>query len=191
MRTLRLSAILLLSTSLAAVPSSDLQPVQLQQDFDVLRRALEEAHGGLHRFTPKADLDRIMAAARARLNRPMTRLAFASVVSEAIAAVRDGHMRLEYDEVTMSSLAAARVLPLRVAYEGGRLIVTSNDTPTDGTIRPGMELTAVNGRPVASIIAAIAPNLSGDGFIETGKFWRLASHDDQAVLRHVEGQHVQ
>ena len=83
MRILLLSAILVLSTPFARVPPSDLQPAQLQQDFDVLTRALEEAHGGLYRFTAKADLDRILAAARAKLTRPMTPLTFAGVVSEA------------------------------------------------------------------------------------------------------------
>jgi len=174
MRILLLSSIVLLSTPLVALPPHDLQPAELQQDFGVLTRALEEAHGGLYRFTAKTDLDRIWAAARAGLNAPMTPLRFAAVVSEAIAAIRDGHTRLEYDDVTTSALAAARVFPLRVAYEGGRLIVTHNDTPADGTIRPGMELVAINGRPGASIVAAIAPKLSGDGFIETGKAWRLA-----------------
>jgi hypothetical protein len=96
------------------------------------------------------------------------------VASEALAAIRDGHTRLEYDDATMAALAAARSLPLRVASEHGRLIVTSNDTPADSAIRPGMELVSVNGRPIASIVAAIAPKLSPDGFVETGKAFRLA-----------------
>src|SRR5262245_545743 len=106
MRPLLICTILLLSGPFAATQSSELQPAQLQGDFDVLRRAVEEAHGGLHRFAPKADLDRVFSSTRASLNRPMTKLAFAATLSETLAAIRDGHMRLEYDEATMSATAA-------------------------------------------------------------------------------------
>jgi len=143
-------------------------------DFDLLRRAIEEAHGGLHRWVPKAELDRRWAAHRARLDRPMTSLALAGVLSEAIAELRDGHARLEYDSVTNAALAGARLLPLRVALEGEQLVVVSNDTPADSAIRPGMVLLAIDGRPTRDIVATLLPRVSGDGFIETGRRTRFA-----------------
>jgi C-terminal processing protease CtpA/Prc len=164
----------LLALTVGTSGPGELQPAQMQQDFDVLRRAVEEAHGSLYRFTAKPDLDRQFDRARATLDRPMSTLAFAGIVSEALAHVRDGHMRLEYDEATTAALAAARLFPLRVANESGRLVVTSNDTPTDRTIQPGMELLSVNGRVAADITKTILPKLSGDGFIETGKAFRMA-----------------
>ena len=174
MRPLLICTILLLSGPFAVTQSPELQPAQLQSDFDVLRRAVEEAHGGLHRFTPEADLDRVFASTRATLSRPMSKLAFAATLSEALAAIRDGHMRLEYDEVTTSAMVAAPMLPLRVAHENGRYVVTWNDTPNDGVIQPGMELVSVNGRPIAAVAAAILPKLSPDGFVESGRPWRVA-----------------
>ena len=172
MRTLLLFTALLLCTPVGT--AAVLQPPQLQQDFDVLRRAVEEAHGGLYRFTPKADLDRVFASARAELSQPMTTLAFAAALSTALANIRDGHTRLELDDPTISAMATAPMLPLRVGHENGRYVVTSNDTPSDSTIQPGMELVAVNGKTIAAIVGAIAPKLSPDGFVETGKPARLA-----------------
>jgi hypothetical protein len=166
--------IVLLSGPFTAAQSSVFRPPQLQKDFDVLRRAVEEAHGGLYRFTPKADLDRVFASARTKLDRPMTTLTFGATLSEALAAVRDGHLRLEYDDATVKAMAAAPMLPLRVAHESGRYVVTSNDTASDGTIQPGMELMSVNGKPIAEVVGAIAPKLSPDGFVETVRPWRLA-----------------
>ena len=159
---------------LGAVQSSTFQPAQLQQDFDVLRRALEEAHGGLYRYTPKTELDKTFAASRARLNRPMSPLEFGAVLSDALAAIRDGHTRLEYDEATTKALSSARLLPLRVAYEGGRLVVVGNDSSVDRSIRPGMEFVSVNGRAAEAIIGALVSKMPADGFIETGKAFRLA-----------------
>ncbi len=173
MRT-TIACALVLTAALAAAPQADLSPAQMRDDFDVLRRAVEEAHGGLYRFTPKADLDRYFADARAKLATPMSRLAYIGVLSEALAHVRDGHMQLEFDDATTAALGAARTLPLRVASEGGAIVVTGSDAPANDTIRPGMELLSVNGRPIADITRAILPKISGDGFIETGKAFRLA-----------------
>jgi hypothetical protein len=177
---------LLLAAAPGTVQSTTLRPAQLQQDFDVLKRALEEAHGGLYRYTPKPELDKTLAASRARLDRPMTPLEFGAVLSDALAAIRDGHTRLEYDEATTKALASARLLPLRLAHEGGRLVVVSNDSSADRTIRPGMELVSVNGRAVASIVGTIAPKMPADGFIETGKAWRLARGFAQNYWLYVE-----
>ena len=165
---------LALTASLAGGVQNDLPAAAMQEDFDVLRRAVEEAHGGLHRFTPRAELDRRFDATRAGLTTPMSRLAYIGVLSEALAHVRDGHMQLEYDEATTAALGAARMLPLRVASEAGAIVVISNDTPANDTIRPGMELVSVNGRSIAEITRLILPKLSGDGFIETGKAFRMA-----------------
>ncbi len=165
---------LALTSAVGAEGPIELQPVQMQQDFDVLRRALEEAHGGLYRFSTKPELDRQFDGSRATLDRAMPTLAFAGIVSEALAGVRDGHMRLEYDEATSAALATSRLLPLRVASETGRIVVAFNDAVADETIRPGMELLSVNGRPIADITRNILAKLSGDGFIETGKAWRMA-----------------
>jgi Peptidase family S41 len=165
---------LLLLPALAAGVRTDLQPAEMQQDFDVLKRALDEAHGGLDRFSTKAALDKQFDNARAKLDRPMATLAFIAIVSEALGAVRDGHMRLEYDTATNAALTAARLIPLRVASDAGRIVVAYNDAAADDAIRPGMELLTVNGRAIADITKVILPKLSGDGFIETGKVWRMA-----------------
>jgi hypothetical protein len=151
-----------------------LTPAAAQADFDVLRRALEEAHGGFDRYATRAELGKRFDAHRARLTQPLSTPAFAGVLTEMIAELRDGHARLEYDSVTSAALAAARLFPLRVALEGERLVVMYNDSPTDTTVRPGMEVVRVNQRPVAEILRALRPKVSGDGFIETGRSVRVA-----------------
>ncbi len=143
----------------------ELTVADMQVDFDILRGALEEAHGGLYRFSTKQELDRHFDAYRSRINRPMTRIAFIGLVSELLAVIRDGHMRMQYDEATTAALAGAGLFPLGVRIEGSRLMVISNDTPNDSTIRPGMEVLRINGRTATDVLTLILPNLSGDGFI--------------------------
>src|SRR5688572_9922396 len=181
--TLTLPAALLASSVLCAQstapPRSADAATQLsasaaRADFDMLRRALEEAHGGFDRFSTRAELDRRFNKHRARLNRPISTLAFAGIVAEAIAEIRDGHARLELDSLTAAALAGARVLPLRVQLEGERVMVLFNDSPTDSTIKPGMEILRINGRTAGDVVGTLLPKVSGDGFIETGRRARLA-----------------
>lgn len=150
-----------------------LTPAQTQADFDLMRKALEEAHSGLYRYSSKAEMDRMFAAERAKLNGPLTRTEFMAVLMETLAQIRCGHTGLTPDESTQKELAAARIFPLRIAIEGRRLIVHSNDTPDDATIRTGMEVIEINGQKSTDILNRILPKLSADGDIETGKRARL------------------
>ena len=148
---------------------------ELQSDFDLLRSALEEAHGGLYRYSAKAEMDKTFTRFRSQLNNPLTQFQFVAILSELFAATHDGHMRLEYDGNTTAAIVKARLLPLRLLVEGNTLRVLLNDTPGDATILPGMELVSVNGHPVAELVKSFLPKLPGDGFIDTGKKRRLGN----------------
>src|SRR5262245_65875259 len=68
-----------------------LQPAETQADFDLMRKALEEAHGGLYRFSTKAQMDKAFEAQRAKLSRPVTKLEFLAALAETLAIIRCGH----------------------------------------------------------------------------------------------------
>src|SRR5688572_21481216 len=84
-----------------------ISPAAAQEDFALLWKSIREAHGGLHRHVPPAELDRRVAAHRARLNQPMSHGAFAGLLQESLSELRDGHMRLELDSATVAGHAAA------------------------------------------------------------------------------------
>ncbi|MBX3174418.1 MAG: hypothetical protein KF709_08385 [Gemmatimonadaceae bacterium] len=170
-----IAAILLLPVSSTEAQSSraPLTVEQAREDLDVLQRALEEAHGGYDRFVERTELARRFATHRARITRPLGQYEFAGLLSEAIAELRDGHARLEFDSLTNAALGSALLLPLRVQLEGEHLIVRANDSPTDRSILPGMELLSINGRSSTDLFAALLPKISPDGFIETGRRHRV------------------
>jgi len=171
------ATLLLASANLAtaqAIPAR-LSAAQAQQDFDVARRSLEEAHGALYRFTPKPELDRKFDDLRARANREMSRREFFGLVNELLVATGDGHARADQDDSTTAELDRALRFPLNVVLEGTRLMVTSNATQDDSIIRPGMEIISVNGHSVDELLARIMPTIRRDGFIETGRRVTLGS----------------
>jgi hypothetical protein len=172
-------AICCLFAGTGSIKAQEYPVSELQSDFDQLRGALEEAHGGLYRHSTKADMDKTFARFRQQLNNPMTQYQFISLLSELLAATHDGHMRLEYDGNTTAAIVKARLLPLRFLLEGDILRVVLNATPDDATILPGMELISVNGYPIAELVKSYLQKLPGDGLIETGKKRRLGNDFSQ------------
>ena len=142
---------------------------QMQSDYDSLQSALEEAHGGLYRYSGKNEMDQIFKRYRAQLDHPMTTLQFVSVIAGLIAELRDGHLRLELDSTTSSNLAKAKLFPLRIIAEDAKLKVLLNESRDDRIIQPGMEIISINGHQPDDLFKLFVSKVSGDGFNETGK----------------------
>jgi C-terminal processing protease CtpA/Prc len=174
------------SGSQSSSVTGKLQPAEARADFDLMRKALEEAHTGLYRFSTKAEMDKVFDTQRAKLGRPLTKTEFMAVVSETLARIKCGHTGLTPDSETREAVANARLFPLRVLIEGRRLMVFSNDTPDDRTIRPGMEIVEINGRKPSEIFNKILPAMSTDGDIETGKLMRIQRNFGQNYWLMVE-----
>jgi C-terminal processing protease CtpA/Prc len=114
-------------------------------------------------------MDKAFDAQRAKLSRPAPKLEFFAVVAETLAHIRCGHTGAQPDDELRAAMTNAPMFPLRTQIEGRRLMVLSNDTPDDQTIRPGMEIVEINGRKSSDIITRILPAMPADGDIETGK----------------------
>lgn len=138
MKLLIATGILLLQAAPAPARDTVLSVADARADFDVLRSALEEAHGGLYRFATKAEVGARFETFKSRLVSPMPTRAFAGMIAELLATTRDGHMRLEYDSATTASLASARLFPLRVVVEGTKLVVLLDG----GTFSTAADVTA-------------------------------------------------
>jgi hypothetical protein len=156
------------------VTETILEPSQLKSDFRLFRRALEEAHPALYRFTTKRAIDAEFARADATLTRPMTVLEFHNVLAPVLAAIKDGHTgfaRDQGDEIS-AIVASARQFPLALTFESTRGFVLLNEG-LDDRVKPGMEVLAINGQPLAEILKRILPNLASDGDIQTWKTYQL------------------
>lgn len=156
-------------TEIASGTAQSLTPAQMQDDFDLMRHALEEAHPGLYRYSTKAEMDRTFDSERAKLSRPLTKRQFEVVVSETLASIRCGHTRMRGDPQMEAAMRLDRTFPLRVVFEGTRLMVLLNQTPDDRTIRPGMELVRINGCPIPELVRQFWRVHYADGDIQTAR----------------------
>jgi hypothetical protein len=146
-----------------------LTSAQMQADFDLMRHALEEAHPGLYRYSTKGQMDREFDSQRGKLSRPITKEQFEVVVAQTLASIRCGHTRMHWDREMEAAIRDSRSFPLRVVFEGSRLMVLLNQTADDRTIHPGMELVSVNGHPVVELVKQFWAVNYADGDIETAK----------------------
>jgi len=158
------------------VGSRKLKPIEMKSDFDQMRHALEEAHTGLYRYTPKVEMDRLFDAERAKLTVPLTKLGFLGVLSETLAGIRCGHTKVEGDEEVASAMKDAPKFPFQVLIDQQRVFVLFNDTANDRTMHPGMEITSINGDKVGDILARMYRYLPTDGDISSNKRSHAENH---------------
>jgi Peptidase family S41 len=155
------------------IQTGSLKPAELQADFDLMRKALEEAHTGLYRYSTKPEMDRAFDAQRAKLSREMTDAQFLAILTETLANIRCGHTNVSPNTDLQKALSTVPKFPLRVMLEGSGLFVLLNETPDNATIIPGMKILEINGKTPREIVDRILPKLPADGDIESGKRFRL------------------
>jgi C-terminal processing protease CtpA/Prc len=144
------------------------QAKQLQEDFLILRKVLEEAHPSLYRYTDKKVFDADFDNAFKRLNEEMTEREFFPIVASIVSAIKDGHTGIMPSSEYMNYLK--KMFPLNLRFIKGKAYIISSP---NNSITPGSELLSINGKKMSGITHTILAHLPADGDIETGKYWLL------------------
>ena len=144
------------------------QAKQLQEDFLIFRKVLEETHPGLYRYTDKKTLDAYFDNAFRRLNREMTEREFFPIVASIVSAIKCGHTRSNPSSELMSYL---KTFPLNLRFIKGKGYILSSP---NNAIAPGSELLSINGKKMPGITRAILAHLPSDGDNKTRKYWFLS-----------------
>ena len=149
-------------------------PEQLREDFQIARRALEEGHSGIYRYTPKPQLDRTFDAAARSLDHPMDAYEFARVLAPAVAAIKCGHTGISLPEALRKEINThVPLLPLNVKVINKRAYVFRDLSSAEHHLA-GMEIRSINNQPAAKIIATMLAAASGDGDVETSRQARIS-----------------
>lgn len=138
-----------------------------RRDLHILKRALNELHPGLYRYTTSAALEAEFAAAEASVAQGASRGQMFLLASRIAASVHCGHtwtnrynQRQDVQDLVFNR---ADKLPITLRWVQGRALVTGSMAPG---VAAGSELLAIDGRPVAQISAAVLPYLRADGLHE-------------------------
>lgn len=146
---------------------------QMQQDLAFLRNVVEKTHPGLYRYTSKEQMQQKMDSVAGLLDKSMAFYDYYRLLAALIADVRCAHTYVIPKKDLGSYFSKeARMLPFEIIPAGDRLYITLNGT-ADTAIRPGYEITAINGRATSEIMKQLYRHIWTDGFIRSFKTSQL------------------
>jgi len=147
-----------------------LQPVAMQQDFNYLRKMLEDTHPGLYMHQSKESMQHKMDSLCSLLKQPMSFYQFYGIIAYLIAEVKCEHTSCSpYSESQFqANIKKWKLIPLTIYFSEHRAYVLVNRT-SDTSIHLGDEVTAINHHSIDSLEKALFKYIPTDGDIETSK----------------------
>ena len=149
-------------------------PQQLLEDYTLFVKALQEAHPGLYRYTPKAEWDSLFTRTGKSINRPMSEEAFYTLLAPLVARIRCGHTKWHRKGRPDDPYAfnAENLFPLKLYFVDGTAYIEENyDTAVP--VKAGAEILSINGQPIAGIIAHLRSRIPVDGYVESAVYEEL------------------
>lgn len=149
----------------AMAQGESFSPQQLQEDLQIAKRVLEEAHGGMYRYRSKAYIDQQFVDAQAALSHSNDALGFHRLLKPTIASIACGHTTALLPLSIKESLKHELLLPFEVKILQGRVFVFRDLSGTNQFA--GQEILSINGMDIHSIVRTMTNAMHGDGNIPT------------------------
>jgi hypothetical protein len=135
----------------------------LQADAALLREAYESLHPGLYRYRTRPEMDAAFGRLEREFNRDRSLADAFLALARLTAYVQCGHTYPNFfnqSERVRSALLERPRVPFEFRWLDRRMVVTHSYTPE---LRAGSEVLAIDGRPVAQILADLMPYARADG----------------------------
>ena len=179
----------LLVYGLCVVPAFA-QPIPaefLHEDFRIMRRSLEQGHGGIYRYTSKEEMDRTFERAYRKIDHPMTELEFWRLAAPVVAHIKCGHTYIWFPKPLQTQFEAnTPFLPLEMRVLGKRAYVYQ-DCAHAGSALEGAELLSINGQSMKRILEQLRSVITGDGNTSTAKDYRIGHNGGFTVYLYALG----
>jgi C-terminal processing protease CtpA/Prc len=151
-------------------PKKTYTTAQIQSDFELMKKALIEAHPGIYRYTSPDSMRWIFDKVEKKLDHAMTEREFRVVVNPIFSYIRCGHTDIYSSKNLLRYVKKNKPheFPLGTLHFENKLRISENRTK-DTTIKIGQEIVEIDGQPIAQIIAEIRDVISSDGYNQTFK----------------------
>ncbi len=154
-------------------PEKKFTPEQLKSDFELLRDALEEGHGGLYYYTPKEELDQQFDRILRSLDQSLTELDFFRLLAPLITNIKDGHTGILLSPAYRAYLENEPVLlPFNLRFIGQKTFIFRNYSQDEDFVVGG-EVISINEHPISEILEQMMTVIPSDGQVQTSKYRRL------------------
>ncbi len=137
---------------------------QLQEDFDIFRRNVEDYQPGLYQYTSKEKLDQAFDAARAALNQPMNSAAFLRIVCPTLKLIANGHTQLVGSAAYYKAMRESFIFfPFQLHRHDGQVYILRN-LSSQKDIPSGALIKSINGEEIKQIFQELEDFQTRDGF---------------------------
>lgn len=164
-----------------ATTAASLSAEDALNDLALARDALEGIHPGYDRYTSREVLDAAWSRAeeRVRAAATITDVHLYRELAQVLTAIRCDHTLAELPPAfERARREIATFFPLQLRLFEGRAYVIALDGESAGALRPGDEVVAIDGRPMADVVRQILPLLAVDGRTEYVRPSTFASSGD-------------
>lgn len=164
-----------ITPSLSALPLQKLNRNATEQDFDLLVKALKEAHTGLYWYSSPEKFDSIVAVQRSKISDSLNIFEFYNITAPIVAFTKEDHCDISLPATaTKYLMSQGKFLPLEVVSLNEKIYVLND--PDEKTRICGQELLEINGIHVKDIYNHIFGTFAADGFVKSSKFRYLDNH---------------
>ena len=161
------------------------EPVAMQQDFNYLRKALEDTHPGLYKHQTKEAMQYKMDSLYNLLNKPMAFLDFYKIIAYLIAEVKCEHTYCNpYGDNYEKKILQWKMIPMQLQFTSDKAYVVVNAT-ADTSIHFGDEILSINHRPIDSIKQVLYKYMPSDGNMESSKEEALQNFSSFNIAYHL------
>lgn len=176
-------SLLILSTGISCTvtrnynPGRKYSPAELQSDYKLLRKILEEKHPSLYWYTPPAVMNNVMDAGLSQLKDSMTEQAFGwHVLAPVLAQIHCGHTSLMMSKEWQSFARHKNIpsFPLFVKVWNDSMMVVA-DMNRDGAVPRGSFIKSINGIPQTKIVRDLFQFMPMDGYGYNLNFIKLSA----------------
>lgn len=139
---------------------------QLLEDFDLLTKALKEAHTGLYWYTTPVAFDSIVTQQRQLISNNQSALDFYTTAGRVVEAAKEGHCEIKLDTDSKNYLyAKAQFLPICSRFLDEELYALNEIRG-----KKGLQIVKINGVTIDKLTAKLFNIIPSDGFNETLKY---------------------
>ncbi|MBD0331749.1 MAG: hypothetical protein ICV66_03765 [Chitinophagaceae bacterium] len=145
----------------------------LKEDFDILRKTLEEAHPGLYWYSDKLAMNNFLDSTKSLIDHDMASIAFFKMLLPVIANIRCSHTNLRLSKSTNTvANQFTYLLPFDFFCQNGKLYIRKS---LNGKKYEGREILSINNIETKEILKTLLNNIPADGYNETFKYHLLSN----------------
>lgn len=159
-------------------PSSGLNSSELIEDYAIFRKALEEAHPALYKYTSKGDFDKAFDELSVRLDREMSKQEFFKELTPLITKIRCGHVKFmpggEGDNYKYP-FHEDKLIPLKLLISESGAYVHENYG--ESSIPAGSRILRIDNREISEVIDSLFTYVTfADGTATASKYLELSNY---------------